>query len=82
MRRSGGAAAVGPCEHLEQVPVGILEVDAAAAVVMVDLARPPSSRIGPVREPALSDAAEDGVELVLADEERVVLGVRSRLPVS
>ena len=30
-------------------------------------------RVGPVLEPALADAAEDGVEVVFADQERIVL---------
>src|SRR5581483_3468225 len=60
-------------QHLEKVPVGILEVEAAAAVAMVDLVRTALHRIRPVREPAVPDAREDAVELALADEERVVL---------
>ena len=36
--RRGAGAAVAACQDLEQVPVGILEVDAAAVVPPVDLA--------------------------------------------
>ena len=55
------------------MPRGILEVHAAAAVVVVDLARAAAPRIGPVLQPALADAAVDRVELVLGDQEGVVL---------
>src|SRR6185503_2035123 len=53
--------------------VGIFEVDTAAAVVVVDLSRVRARRIRPVLEPALADASEDAIELVLADQKRVVL---------
>jgi hypothetical protein len=61
-------------EDLEEVPVGVLEVDAAPAVAGVDLAGIVPVGIGPVGEPPLLDAPEDLVELALADEEGVVLG--------
>src|SRR5262249_31292033 len=67
------AGAVGARDHLEQVAVGVLEVDAAAAVVAVDLAGAALHRVGPVLEAALADAAVDVVEVALADQERVVL---------
>ena len=51
----------------------ILEVHAAAAVVVVDLAGPAARGIGPVLHAALADLAVDGVELVLGHQERVVL---------
>src|SRR5688500_11899259 len=53
--------------------VGIVEVDATAAVVPVDRALLVLERVRPVVEAALADAPEDLVELLLADEERVVL---------
>jgi hypothetical protein len=53
--------------------VGIVEVDAAAAVVVIDLTRSALARVGPMVEAAFDDPAEDLVELVLSDQERVVL---------
>jgi hypothetical protein len=50
------------------VAVGVREVDAAPAEVMVDLARPRARGVGPDLEAALADAPEDRVELVVADE--------------
>jgi hypothetical protein len=40
---------------------------------VVDLARPRFERVGPVFEASFTDAAEDLVEVVLADQEGVVL---------
>src|SRR5205807_1539008 len=60
-------------DDLEQVAVGVSEVHAATTVVVVDLARSAERRVGPVVEPPLGDPTEDLVELVLADQERVVL---------
>src|SRR6476646_7434177 len=67
------AAAVRPRDHFEVVAVRVAEIDAAPAVVMVDLAGPATSRISPVPEAAILDAAEDGVELTFADQESIVL---------
>jgi hypothetical protein len=53
--------------------VRVAEVNAAPAVVMVDLAGLATSWISPVFEAAILDAAEDGVELRLADQESVAL---------
>ena len=69
-----GGAAVGAGDDLEQVSVGIVEVDAAAAVFVVDLARLLLVRIGPMGEAPFGDPAEDRVEIVFAHQERVVLG--------
>jgi hypothetical protein len=74
-RRSAGATAVGAGDDLQVVAVGVAPVDPAAAVVMVDLAGLVVARVGPVRQSARADAAEDGVEFGFADEERVVLPV-------
>src|SRR6059058_3680257 len=60
-------------DDLQEVPARLFEVHAAAAVVVVDFSLLPLRRIGPVVHAAFLDAAEDGVELFLADEERVVL---------
>src|SRR5262245_15953853 len=65
--------AVGAGDDFEEVPVGIFEVDAAAAVVVVDLSGALLERIRPVPEPSLADAPEDAVEIILPDEEGVVL---------
>ena len=46
--RRSGAAAVGAGDDLEEVAVGAAEVDAPAAVVVVDLAGPARHRVGPV----------------------------------
>ena len=54
--------------------VGVAEVDPAAPVVVIDLAAPALARVGPVVQLSRSDPAEDRVEVVLADQERVVLG--------
>jgi hypothetical protein len=51
------------------VAVRVAEIDAAPAVVMVDLAGPATSRISPVSEATILDAAEDGVELSFTDQE-------------
>ncbi len=54
--------------------VGVLEVDAAAAIVPADLAGAVSVGIGPVLKTSITDSGEDLVELFFADQERVVLG--------
>ena len=66
-------AAVGPREDLEAVAVGVVPVDAAAAVPVVDLAGLSMARVGPVGQAACADAAEDVVELGLAHQEGQVL---------
>src|ERR1700682_6445069 len=55
------------------MPGRILEVDAAAAVVVVDLAGPAAPRIGRMLQTALLDASVDPVEIVLGHQERIVL---------
>jgi hypothetical protein len=50
------------------VAVGVEPVDAAAAIVAIDLAFVPARWIGPVVEAALLDASEDLVPLLLAGE--------------
>src|SRR5262245_52952990 len=67
------ATAVRASQKLEQVAVGILEVHAAPAVIVVDLAAPGLAGVGPVVELSGADAAEDVVEVVLGDQEGVVL---------
>src|SRR5262245_51493425 len=56
------------------MPVGVLEIDAAAAVVPADFAGAFPVGIGPVLEAPITDAGEDLVELFFADQKGVVLG--------
>jgi hypothetical protein len=56
------------------VAAGVVEVDAAAAVPRVDLARLVVARIGPVRHLAFDDPREDLVELGFGHQVGVVLG--------
>jgi hypothetical protein len=56
------------------VAIGIGEVDAMPAIVVVDLIESGPHGIGSIRETALWDSAEDLVERRLADQEGVVLG--------
>src|SRR3954469_10623809 len=66
-----GLPAVRHGDDLEPVAVGVVPVDATAAVVVVDLAGLAVEGIRPVVESALPDAAEDLVELLVADQEGV-----------
>ena len=56
-------------DHLQKVPVRVLEIKAAPAVVMIDLTSLPLRRIGPVGKRPFANPAEDFVELSLADDE-------------
>ena len=58
------AAAVRAGDDLEEVTVGIFEVNAAAAVIAVDFASAVLAGVGPVLQASLADAAEDRVEIV------------------
>src|SRR5512134_635931 len=68
------AGAVRPRDDLEVVSVRIAPVQAATAVVAVDLAGLSMIRIGPVGKATIDDARVDRVEVGFAHEERVVLG--------
>src|SRR3954447_21161050 len=70
--------AVGLGDQLHQVAVGIVEIDAAAAVEMVDLARPLAAEIRIVGDARGADAGEGRVEFHLADQEREVSRVEVR----
>ena len=59
--------AVRLCDQLEQVAVGCVEIDAAPAIVMVDLARAAAVVIGIIRDAGGANAGECGVEFLLAD---------------
>jgi hypothetical protein len=65
--------AVGSGDDLEYVPAGIVEVDASATVLRVDLTWLAVARIGPVVQASLADAPEDPVEVILGSEEGVGL---------
>jgi hypothetical protein len=69
--RLPATAAVWPRDDLQEMATGVPEINAAPAVVMVDLARLGACGIGPVGQAAIPDAAEDRVELLLADQERI-----------
>jgi len=61
-------------QNLHEVTVRVAEVGAAAAVrVGVDLAGLAASGVGVVRDPAVLDPAEGGVEFLVAQLERVVV---------
>jgi hypothetical protein len=51
---------------------GILPVQAPAAVVGIDLTRPTSARVGPVRQPPIPDPAKDLVEVGFGNQSLVV----------
>ncbi len=63
---------IGVGDQLHQVAVGVVEIDAAAAVVVVDFAGLRAARIGVVADALVADAGEGGVEFGVADQERVV----------
>src|ERR1700757_2822621 len=67
------AGTVGPGDDLEVVAAGITEIDATAAVIVVDLARPTALRVGPVLHAAVANAAVYRVKVGLRDQECVVL---------
>src|SRR3546814_20670852 len=71
--RTPAAAAVGPGDDLEEMPVRILEIEAAAAVVAIDLSRLRLPGIGPVGKLPVADPTEYPVEFGFADQEGVVL---------
>ncbi len=65
-------AAVRARDDLEIVSRRIAKVDAATAIVVIDLLQAPSSWIRPVRQATPLDAREDFVELRFSDQKRVV----------
>jgi hypothetical protein len=65
--------AVGPSDDLEEMPVRILKVHAATAVIVVDLARATPARVSPIVNAALTDPGEDLIELGFSDQEGVML---------
>jgi hypothetical protein len=72
-RRARARSAVRHRDDLQVMPVRVVPAESSATVLVVDLLRLSVERVGPVRQLARHDAPVDLVELVLADEERVVL---------
>src|SRR6516162_958391 len=68
-----GGRAVGAGDQLEQVAVRVVEIDAAAAIEMIDLTRPLAAEIRVVRDTNGTNASEGGVEFGIADQEGIVL---------
>ena len=60
-------ASVRPGKNFRAVAIGVVPVNTTPAVAMVKLAGMLVARIGAVGEPALLDAAENDIELLLAD---------------
>lgn len=69
--------AVGLGDQFEQVAVGVVEIDAAAAIEVVDLARPLAAEVRVVRDAGGADARECGVELGFADQEGIMIRRRN-----
>src|SRR6516164_1899298 len=67
-----GPVAVGVGDYFHHVTVGVVEIDAATAVQMVDLAGLGAPRIGVIPDALSADAGERRVELGVADKERVM----------
>jgi hypothetical protein len=59
-------------DYLHHVTVGVVEIDAATAVQMIDLAGLGAPRIGVIPDALSADAGERRVELGVADKERVM----------
>ena len=57
-----GGRAVGSGDELHQMTVGIVEIDAATIVKMIDLAAPGAVEVGVECDARTSDARERGVE--------------------
>src|SRR6516164_1375971 len=68
-----GDRAVWAGDQFEQVAVRVVEIDAAAAIEMIDLAGPLTAKIRVVLDAARADTGESRVEFRVADQERIVL---------
>ena len=55
------------------MPVGVVEIHAAPAIVVVDLACAFPRRVGPIVEPPLTNSGENFVELLLRKQDGIVL---------
>ena len=71
--RIPSAAAVRAGDDFEEVTVGVLEVDTASAVVVIDLARLLPPGIGPAGKISIPNPAENLVEFGFADQKGVML---------
>src|SRR5271156_7213386 len=67
-----GPVAVGVGDYFHHVTVGVVEIDPATAVQMIDLAGLGAPRIGVIPDALSADAGERRVELGVADKERVM----------
>src|ERR1700752_1637828 len=68
-----GDRAVWARDQFDQVAVRVVEIDAPAAIEMIDLARPLTPEIRVVLDTAGADAGESSVEFGIADQEGIVL---------
>ena len=71
--RRRAAAAVGSRDRFENMPVGIFEVDPAAAIPFVDLVPLAATGIGPIGQVPFPNAREDLVEFGLGYQKGVML---------
>src|SRR5580704_16104718 len=67
-----GPVAVGVGDYFHHVTVGVVEIDAATAVQMIDLAGLGAPRIGVILDALGADAGERGVKFGVGDKEGVV----------
>src|SRR5271156_1459857 len=67
-----GPVAVGVGDYFHHVTVGVVEIDPATAVQMIDLAGLGAPRIGVIPDALSADAGERRVELGVADKEGVM----------
>src|SRR5215469_1781111 len=67
-----GPVAVGVGDYFHHVTAGVLEIDAATAVQMTDLAGLGAPRIGVIPDTLRANEGERRVELGVADKERVM----------
>src|SRR5262249_11144047 len=67
------AAAVRPRDHFEIMTVGVRKIDAASAVIVIDLPRSSACRVGPIVQVLRLDPLQHGVELRFGDQKRVML---------
>src|SRR6516162_404081 len=77
--RKGAARSLRHGHQLEDMAVGVLEVDAAAAVPIVELAVVEAPGRAAVAQALRFDPAEDPVELAVIDVERIVMAVETAL---
>ena len=54
--------------------IGVCEVDAPPAVVVIDLAGAPLAGVGPVLNAALTNPAKDRIKVIFVDQKSIVMG--------